>query len=238
MVLLGKCGVGKSSIANQLVGYDPLSSKKPPFQISMGVFQSVTREISHKIMRFQKENIEYEITVIDTVGLFDTNSGFGGRRNPAILDEIEAYLKDRFTGVNILLFVFRKGPLTPEEKSVFSFVEEKFVKEISPISALVITNCENLTPNARDDIVEEFRRDRNTKNIADRMEKGIYPVGFPDIKTMLPTLQRAYTSKMTEDRDTLLDLICQAEKLHLTKKLYLEKVKPVLQEASNSCTLQ
>ena len=225
-------------MANQLVGYDPLSPKNPPFRVSEGVFQSVTREISHKIMRFQKEDIEYEVTVIDTVGLFDTMSEVGGRPNPAILDEIEAYLKDRFTGVNILLFVLRKGPLTAEERGVFSFIKGRFAKAISPISALAITNCENLIPAARDAIVKEFRSDTNTKTIATQMEKGIHPVGFPDIKTMLPDLQRAYTSKMTEDRDTLLNLICQAEKLHLTKELYQEEVKPAIQEASNTCTLQ
>ena len=238
VVLLGKCGVGKSTIANQLVGYEPLSSKKPPFDVSERVLQSVTRKVTHKIMRFLKEDVEYEVTVIDTVGLFDTVI----KRQDTIFDQIEEYLKDQFTGVNVILFVFRHGRMTPEEKAVFSFIGSRLVKEISPISALAITGCENKTFEARNLIVEEFRNDRTTQGIAKQMTKGIFPVGFPDIKSMKPALQTAYQSQMVEDRDALLDLICQSESLHLTKKLFLDNVKPAIQHQASSggsgCTLQ
>lgn len=238
VVLMGKSGAGKSTIANMLVGHDPMESD-PPFGVSQQVLQSVTRDVKHEVYTFTQGNILYEITVIDTVGLFDTRI----EGQDPIFDKIEEYFKDRIEGINVILFVFKKGRLTAEEQEVFSFIRGRFDQEISPISALAVTGCEMDTPQARASLVKEFGRDDVTRRIASQMKKGIYPVGFPPVKDMMPALQRAYKEQMEKDRETLLHLIIQADKMHLTKKLFVEKVKPVIikyvqvERPSSFCTI-
>ena len=224
VVLMGKSGAGKSTVANMLVGYDPMSSFDPPFGVSQQVLQSVTREVKHEVYEFTKENITYSITVIDTVGLFDTEI----EGQDPIFDKIETYFKDYIDGINVVLFVFKKGRLTAEEQQVFSFIRERFVTEISPISALAVTGCENDSPEAREELVKEFGVNEATQQIAGQMELGIHPVGFPNIKTMMPAFQEAYKESIKNDQEMLMDLILKADKLHLTRKLFEEKVKPVI----------
>ena len=112
---MGKSGAGKSTVANQMVGHDPMSRHKPPFGVSQQVLQSVTREVKHEVVKFMEGNIMYEMTVIDTVGLFDTEI----KGQDPIFDKIEAYLKDYVNGINVILFVFKKGRLTAEERRFF-----------------------------------------------------------------------------------------------------------------------
>ena len=217
---MGKSGAGKSTVANHLVGYDPLSDDDPSFGVSDVVLQSVTREVKDEMVEFKRGRILYRVTVIDTVGLFDTRiSG----QDP-IFEKIETYLTDCIEGVNLILFVFKKGRFTAEEKEVFEYVRKKFTMEISPISALAVTNCENDNPQARAKLIQEFYDNVDTNPIANQMKMGILPVGFPPLKSLLPQLQVAYKDTMEQDQEALRDLIIRAEKPHLTSKLF-EKVR-------------
>lgn len=232
VVMLGKSGAGKSTVANQLFGYDPRSSNTttPPFKVSSEVLQSVTREVNHVKFRLQQDMEIYEITVIDTIGLFDT--GLEGQ--DIIFDKIEEYFDKYIRGVNIILFVFKQGRMTAEEKEVFTFLDTRLKKEMSPISALVVTGCENKNDKARSDLVDEFKRNRDTQKISAQMQMGVHPVGFPDLESMEELFQNAYRARMEKDRDTLRDLVFKADKLHLTKEMFLQKVKPAIQEACRS----
>ena len=227
VVVLGKSGAGKSTVANQLADYDPTSPEDPPFKVSKQILQSVTRNVTHADRLFTRGNIQYKVTVIDTVGLFDTKA----LGHDVLFDKIEKYFKNHIKGVNVILFVFRQGRMTEEERKVFSFIESRLTKEFSPISALAITGCENLDDKAREELVNEFEGDQYTKRIANQMEKGIYPVGFPSVDTLRPVLQEAYKEQMAEDKKTLLDVIFRAEELHLTHEIFVEKVKPAAEEA-------
>ena len=40
-------------------------------------------------------------------------------------------------GINLVLFIFKKGRCTPEEKKVFDFIVQHFSKQISAVCALV-----------------------------------------------------------------------------------------------------
>ena len=221
---MGKSGAGKSTVANMLVGHDPMSSNRPPFEVSDQILVSVTREVRDETIEFWQDNILYRVTVIDTVGLFDTRA----EGNDIIFEKIEDYLKNYVEGINLILFVFKKNRLTKEEQDVFSFIRSKFSREISPISALAVTACENDIAGVREAFVEEFRSSDLTKDIALQMAKGIYPVGFPPMQKLVPPLQQYYKQIIAEDRKTLMDLIIQSRKAHLTRTLFEEKVKPVL----------
>ena len=227
VVILGKSGAGKSTIANHLVGHDPLSSSEPPFQVPKEVSQSGPSEIKHKVVRLMQGNISYEITVVDTIGFFNTEIT---TTIDVILDKFKTYMKD-IDGINIALFVMKKGHFTHEEQSVFAFFNR--YHEISSFSALAITGCENDDTESQAEFVKELKVD-NIRHIAAQMKKGIYPVGFPPIDRMLPMLRNVYLPQMMEDRCTLQNLIIQADKFLSTKKL-MQFLR--IQKQGEGCTL-
>ena len=176
VVLLGKSGAGKSIVANHLVGHDPLSLDEPPFA-------DEAREVKHETVEFMWENDLYRVTVVDTPGLFFPR---------LIYDRIVQYVREIKLRIDLILFVLKKGRFTQEEKAMFSLIMEKFrenqsaivgcPKEISSISAVVVTGCETLTTAAQEELVRKFKVDSVTREIASQMGMGIYPVGFPNVK--------------------------------------------------------
>ena len=236
VVVLGKSGAGKSTVANMLAGHDPISTDEPPFRVSKKVLASVTRKVDHRVIQFTRDNTTYQVTVIDTVGLFDTKA----EGNDIIFDKMEEYFRDYIDGINLVLFVFKKGRFTTEEEEVFSFLRKKFDKEISPLSALAVTGFELDDADARREFVEEFRSDPTTKEVASRMKKGIYPVGFPPLQRMDSRLQEFHKPSMLKDKETLMDVIIRSGDTQLTKKLFKERLLPYLKHiyktVSDSCT--
>ena len=202
VLLLGKSGAGKSTVANHLVGHDPLSPDEPPFRVQNQVFASV-REVTHGTVEFMWKNDLYRVTVVDTVGLFDT-SVYG---NDLIFDKIVQHIRQTNLRIDLILFVMKLGRFTLEEKEVFSFIMARLRSAFAFVSALVVTGCENLTTTAREKLVQEFEVNPDTREIASQMGMGIYPVGFPPVESMEPLLQQAYIPCMVQDRDMLRELI-------------------------------
>ena len=227
VVILGKSGAGKSSIANMLLGCDPMSQKEPWFAVSHKALDSLSDEVVLAETEFFRDDIKYKMTLIDTVGLFDARNQ-PKKDNETILEKLEEYFKDHIKGVNLILFVCKKGRFTQEEKDVFLLISRKFVSEICPISALVFTGCEADTPEVRKEFCDDFESNVYTKQIALQMKKGVHTVGFPPLNRMVPSLQPACKKQMEEDKEHLIDLIVECEKKHLTRKLFQEKVKPKL----------
>ena len=227
VVILGKSGAGKSTVANVLLGCDP-ASQKQRFAVSHNVLDSVSEGVVHAKTEFLRDDIKYQMTVIDTVGLFDARNQ-PKKDDETIFEKLEEYFKDHINGVNLILFVCKKGRFTKEEKDVFLFISRKFVSEICPISALVFTGCEADTPEVRKEFCDDFESNVYTKQIALQMKKGVHTVGFPPLNRMMPSLQPAYRQRMEEDKKHLIDLIVECERKHLTRKLFQEKVKPWLE---------
>ena len=229
VVLVGKSGAGKSTVANHIVGLGSLPPEESPFMISDDVLQTVTRDVRHEVVEFRRDNIVYRVTVIDTVGLFDANAE---RSSVEIFEEFEKYFKSYIKGVSVILFVMKKGRFTDEEQKVFSFIRSKFDEEISPISALVVTNCENDSDEKRSKLVLEFSANQEAKKIVSQMKMGIFPVGFVPYDNM--GLEQIYRERMVQDRETLRDVIIGPEWPRLTEKLFLEKLKP---EVATFCNI-
>ena len=66
IIVLGKTGAGKSTVANQILGTNH-------FEVSTST-QSVTRRVRNGEARLTVDGVDYNIKIIDTVGLFDTGS--------------------------------------------------------------------------------------------------------------------------------------------------------------------
>ena len=76
VLLLGKTGAGKSTIANHLVGHDPMSPDDPPFKVSVNPFVSGWLKVQHQAVEFLWENNLYRVTVVDTPGSFNISIHF------------------------------------------------------------------------------------------------------------------------------------------------------------------
>ena len=222
VLLLGQCGVGKSTVADHLVGHDPLSPDKPPFRVYNGNLASMTREVKHELVEFMWENDLYRVTVVDTVGLFDTRA----EGNDIIFEKFEEYIEKTKLRIDLILFVFRKGRFTAEEKAVFSFIMTKF--RSAPAIAGVITGCENDGTTTREEFVQHFEDHPFTREIASQMGMGIYPVGFPPLSRLPPPLQQAYMPHMVQDRDMLRELIVR--RVNKRGEQYCSFYMPCLQD--------
>ena len=213
VMVVGKTGAGKSTVSNAVVRSDDR------FTVS-GSASSCTSECKHCDVEVTEGNTFYKMKVMDTVGLFDT----GPTTNDETIIALKKYVQEHFVdGMNLIIFVLREGRFTPEEKKSFDFIRNKFGENVSAMSALVITNCDNKDEKGRSEVVEEFKTNALTKPTAEFMKSGIYAVGFPPKKdyTSLPYSVKAYYEQsITKDQEKLWGLVKQSSKARLNKELY------------------
>ncbi|XP_020911055.1 immune-associated nucleotide-binding protein 3 [Exaiptasia diaphana] len=227
VIVIGKTGTGKSTVANKIAGYGNFDV----FHTS----QSGTPKVSHceTTMDDPETNVRYDFKVIDTIGLFDHRlSLYHKIMNKEIMDRIKVYLNDVIPeGITLVMFVFRKGRFTQEEEDTFNYITENFRNDISEISTLVITNCENDDDEGRQDIIEDFTKSQRAT--ANFMKKGIHAVGFPDIQKVKQKLRAAFQEDIEKDTEKLRDLVKKADEMRLGKKLF----EPTIWEMASSCII-
>ena len=153
---------------------------------------------------------------MDTVGLFDTNSF----SNKDIMNDIKNVVQNKLTeGVSLILFVFKQGRFTKEENETFKFIIKNFKNEISEISALIITGCDNEDEEGRKKIVEEFTINPVTKEIASFMGKGIHCVGFPTLTNMKQQIKTIIEEDMKKDITMLRNLAFNSSEMKGSKEI-------------------
>jgi predicted GTPase len=217
VAVLGKSGAGKSSLANKILKVDGDLG----FVVGEAL-DSVTQRISHtktiydhSFKHFPSESVRIAMTVIDTVGLFDAK-----KHNQAVMQKTRDYFRSEFPlGINVVLFVFRKGRFTDEEKEVFRMIRRYCYDSVSEMAALVITGCEDLDDEGREAYVKDFKENHRTKEIADFMKKGIFTVGFPKTKGMPPPLQEYYKELAEKDVDKLIQVIHKSPATYMGKQV-------------------
>lgn len=217
VVVVGKAGVGKSTVCNSILGYEK-------FEVSSGL-DGVTKNVKHGEMEFTDSGVQYFFKVVDTVGLFDPASAkHAEKSNKEAIQRIKTYARKTISeGVSIILFVFREGRYTREESDTFDSFFENFGDDVSDISALVMTGCEQYDEKARLKKVHDFRQNRRTARVARFMGKGIHLVGFPDTSKMKPVFKDAYQEGIETDKRRLIRLIMDSGEMRLSKELFEEK---------------
>ena len=212
VVVLGKSGAGKSTVANNIVG-DPSA-----FTVGDSL-DCVTQKATHTQVQFlTASGTQYNLKMVDTVGLFDMKIN-----NKAIIDSVRTYFQKMVPeGVNLVLFVFRKGRYTPEEKETFDYIMKNFRKEISDISALVVTGCEDLEEDEREKTKNEFHTNPTTKELASFVSKGIFTVGFPDLTKVKKKFKADYEADAKKDAQTLRELVCTCSEMRLSEEMFRE----------------
>ena len=201
IILFGKTGSGKATIANRILG-------SPVFRVTTsvgGITRSVGECTGRKKVRSGTSDITYTIKLVDTVEESSTKL-----RTQHISTEMQSFAESVRGGIHLVLFVFKYGRLTKEDKNAFDFIIKNYQQCISNISALVVTCCEGLDDTARKQAVTEFRTEGSTISIAEAMKKGILTVGFPNPTTLGEKLKPIYEDSMKTDAEALKDLVAHA----------------------------
>ena len=226
VIVLGKTGGGKSTVANMIL--EALGGESP-FKISDGnVADSATTEAQAAIAMLQTSQCNYYVKVIDTVGFFDTK----GTSNKRIVNDTKQFVRDQVPiGLHLVLFIYKNGRWTRDEQDTFNFITKNFEEEISAISALVVTGCDGFDDARKQEIIAEFKELR--PDIANFMQKGIYPVGFPDLNKLKEGLREPYKADMKVDQETLRALIYSCSELKLRREIIGE----TFWEKASKCTI-
>ena len=176
VLVVGKSGSGKSTLANKFCGSNT-------FKVGDGP-ASETNALAATDFILRDGEVYYSIRIIDTVGLFDSRPN--GKSNEEIVKEIKEYFSLKAPeGINLILFTFKAGRMSPEEKDTFNFLFKHFSEHLQPISALLITHGDSLTTVAgskarQDDHIQKFRDDPVTKQVVEYMGKGVHFMQFPE----------------------------------------------------------
>ena len=182
VLLLGKMGHGKSTLGNRILNYDgclKINNRKRP-QMCQGSASLWSAS--------QRKN--YEVKVYDHDGLFER----------AI--SVDALLPEIPLDLNLAIFVLKQGrSFDVLEGEILEGVIAKW--KIGEISGLVITNCDDLSQEQREEIIEQFKKDH--PSVAELMCKGILAVGFPDSSHIQPG--SSLSQRVEDDKKKLRQLI-------------------------------
>lgn len=210
VIVLGKTGCGKSTLANKILNDER-------FTVS-GKVASETADIQSEVNIVNIEGTRYQITVTDTVGFFDTKQRkkrFNNEIMKKIISELSTVAPQ---GLNLIIFVFKNGRFTEEEKDSFAIVTKHFKTLIEKASMLVITNCGKRT-DARKSAIEDFKGNDATKPFAESMQKGIYTVDFPDLSEYDTEIAEVLEPRLKADQAALHKVIAAADSRYLAEEI-------------------
>jgi len=211
IIVLGKTGAGKSSIMNAVCGAEVFQVRDPTDM------ESCTDKPRLEESSFIDNGVQYNMKLIDTVGLFDTKK----KSNKQIMREIRDFCKDRVSeGLCLILFVIRNDAFTDEQFQAFKLIKDKLKATMSEISGVVITGCEGMTDDSRVETVRKFRASELTRDVAAFSGKGILPVGFPPLRGTSQAWQQALLPGMKADAILLRRLVMDSKIMELPKDVW------------------
>ena len=223
VVVVGKTGAGKSTVANKILGLEKFEVKN--------IATSTTTQVAARCSSFHDSSsrTQYNFTVIDTVGLFDTKKSTS---NIDVMTKIKNFFQNESPkGINLVLFVSRKGRLTDEERHTFKYIIDNFSRQISDFSALIFTCCDGQSDAANQEFRASFEREAS--RVANFMKKGIYMVGFPDISNMKPRMKEAMEEEIKEQAEMLRKVVMEADKRCLGREMF----EPNFWDMARQCSI-
>ncbi|XP_008433462.1 GTPase IMAP family member 7-like [Poecilia reticulata] len=136
MVLLGKTGSGKSSLANTICG-DQLFTTNHTINSETSLCKAITRPVGGR-----------NLTVIDTPGFFDTD-----RPEEDLKPEIVRCITECAPGPHVFLIVLKVEKFTEHEKAVVEKICTYFSEDVLKYAVVVFTHGDQLPDGAQ---IEEF----------------------------------------------------------------------------------
>ncbi|RVE55575.1 hypothetical protein OJAV_G00234850 [Oryzias javanicus] len=138
IVLLGKSGVGKSTLANTIFGTEV-------FQASES-----SNSITSKCLSETKDVHGRKVTITDTPGFFDTN-----KCEEELQSEMTKCVTLSAPGVHAFLIVLKVERFTQQEKDVISKMKKWFSKEALKYAVIIFTHGDQLKNRKIEDFVNE-----------------------------------------------------------------------------------
>ncbi|XP_049423937.1 GTPase IMAP family member 7-like isoform X3 [Epinephelus fuscoguttatus] len=148
IVILGKTGVGKSSLANTIFGEKPFKIDDTA-NSGTTACQVETRSVN-----------ERSITLVDTPGFFDTD-----RPEEELKREIVRCITECAPGPHAFLIVLKVEKFTEQEQAVINEIHQYFSEEVFKYATVVFTYGEQLKGRK----IEEFVR--QNKSLSDLVNK-------------------------------------------------------------------
>lgn len=191
ILLLGKVGVGKSRIVNEMFGREVFETGAP---------SEVIGGVSERENCFSQNSTNYRVKIFDTVAR---------KRNPSVnraktVEALKGYLACIHPdGVNLVLLVYRQEEFSAVERKRFLYILNRLNEETVPmVTALIITGCEHKNDSARKKIVSDFDSSPRMQEIGRFVLQGMYTVGLTDIRTVPDAMTEMF--RAVNYRDTLL----------------------------------
>lgn len=199
VMLIGKTQVGKTGILGTLVD---------PADLSKGV--SLYSDTYHpNVVSFilrDSSGAERLVNVVDTPGLGELKlrDGAPSRSSEAIHQAIIKLLRREISNINLICLVYKAGCLTKEDLDVYKGITTMY-SEFSPITCLLITHGDQLSPADRTRHVEQLNNEIDLKELREMCKLGIR------FSSKLPEIFRNYPDVLmptiNSDRNALIELI-------------------------------
>lgn len=210
IVIVGKAGTGKATIANQISGaitFDVLDRR---------LMSRSAREIVSK--RLSVDGCEIKLSIIDTAGL----NGFPNKTNLQILEDIRQQSSEG--GINLILFVVSHSDgFTQEDRQPTEFIISHLHESMSTISALVVTKCENQNDQKRAAIIKDYKD--NAQSITNFMGKGILTFGFPKPEDIDDEFKPIIDQRVQQDKQKLHDLVYSSDQFQQLQFARVQYIK-------------
>ena len=171
VIVVGRSGVGKSMLINQIAGGSYMEFSNQP--------NSRTKNASVIAGCIRYERKKYHCSFIDTVGFSDTR-----QKNEAIMQEIRFIMQDR-KQIHLVIFTFKLNEYFDHDKKQWDLFVKSFRDTIYNISAAVITHCDNYTDDAKQSLRNTLLQGEKTSSFFALMSQGIHCVGFPDTSKIM-----------------------------------------------------